>query len=83
MRYRSAEGTGSLPKYCPSAHGRLVEIFSIPSLIGCRVLPMAYGFGLLCLMLYKAIEFWKLSARFNGLSLVRILIQDQVLYYAL
>ncbi|KAL5476904.1 hypothetical protein ACEPAI_3090 [Sanghuangporus weigelae] len=43
--------------------------------------PMTYGSILLCLALYKATEYWKLSSGFKGFHLVRVLIQDQVLYY--
>ncbi|KAL5476994.1 hypothetical protein ACEPAI_3180 [Sanghuangporus weigelae] len=42
---------------------------------------MAYGMILLVLALYKAAEFWKLSSGFKGFHLVRILIEDQVIYY--
>ncbi|OCB83929.1 hypothetical protein A7U60_g9138 [Sanghuangporus baumii] len=45
------------------------------------VVPMAYGTILLVLALYKAAEYWKLSSGFKGFHLVRVLIQDQVMYY--
>ena len=44
---------------------------------------MMYGLILLALALYNASEYWKLSAGFRGLYLVRVLIQDQVLFYGL
>ncbi|KAL5498496.1 hypothetical protein ACEPAH_1849 [Sanghuangporus vaninii] len=43
--------------------------------------PMVYGMILLVLALYKAAEYWKLSSGFMGFHLVRVLIQDQVIYY--
>ncbi|KAL5514492.1 hypothetical protein ACEPAG_2581 [Sanghuangporus baumii] len=46
-----------------------------------RILPMGYGLLLMCLALYKAAEYWKMSSGFKGFHLVRILIRDQVLYY--
>ncbi|OCB83933.1 hypothetical protein A7U60_g9142 [Sanghuangporus baumii] len=45
--------------------------------------PMVYGLILLSLALYKAAEYWKLSSGFTGFHLVRVLIQDQVIYYGL
>ncbi|OCB83922.1 hypothetical protein A7U60_g9128 [Sanghuangporus baumii] len=35
------------------------------------------------LALYKAAEYWRLSSGFKGLTLVKVLIQDQVMYFAL
>ncbi|OCB83930.1 hypothetical protein A7U60_g9139 [Sanghuangporus baumii] len=45
------------------------------------VIPMTYGMILLCLVLYKAANYWKLSSGFKGFDLVRVLIRDQVLYF--
>lgn len=42
---------------------------------------MVYGLILMGLALYKAAEFWKLSAGFNGFELVKVLIEDQVIYF--
>ncbi|OCB87155.1 hypothetical protein A7U60_g5669 [Sanghuangporus baumii] len=47
------------------------------------ILPMAYGVILNVLALYKAAEYWRLSAGFKGFTLVRVLIQDQLLYFAI
>ncbi|KAL5498596.1 hypothetical protein ACEPAH_1950 [Sanghuangporus vaninii] len=47
------------------------------------LVPTTYGLILLCLALYKAAEYWKLSSGFKGFRLVRVLIQDQVVYYGL
>ena len=47
-----------------------------------RTVPLAYGALLLILALYKAREFWKLNG-FSGSRLVRVLIRDQALYYAM
>lgn len=35
------------------------------------------------LAIYKATEYWKVSAGFKGFILVRILIRDQVVYFML
>ncbi|KAI5118187.1 hypothetical protein M0805_005000 [Coniferiporia weirii] len=45
--------------------------------------PFSFEFVLMFLALYKAAEFWRASARFKGLTLVRVLIQDQVVYFVL
>ncbi|OCB85033.1 hypothetical protein A7U60_g7990 [Sanghuangporus baumii] len=45
------------------------------------LVPMTYGLVLLSLALYKAAEYWKMSSGFKGFHLVRVLIQDQVIYY--
>ncbi|OCB85046.1 hypothetical protein A7U60_g8003 [Sanghuangporus baumii] len=44
---------------------------------------MTYGLILLglALALYKAAEYWKLSSGFKGFHLVRVLVQDQVIYF--
>ncbi|KAL5514178.1 hypothetical protein ACEPAG_2266 [Sanghuangporus baumii] len=47
------------------------------------LVPVVYGMILLVLALYKAAEYWKLSSGFKGFHLVRVLIQDQVIYYGL
>ena len=44
---------------------------------------MVYGGILMMLALYKAAEYWKISAGFKGLTLVKILIRDQALYFML
>ncbi|OCB85036.1 hypothetical protein A7U60_g7993 [Sanghuangporus baumii] len=43
--------------------------------------PATYGFVLMCLALYKSAEYWKLSSGFKGFRLVRVLVQDQALYF--
>ena len=35
------------------------------------------------LALYKAAEYWKLSAGLKGFTLVRVLVEDQILYFVL
>ena len=35
------------------------------------------------LALYKATEYWKLSAGFKGFTLVKVLVLDQVVYFIL
>ncbi|EJD02268.1 uncharacterized protein FOMMEDRAFT_21024 [Fomitiporia mediterranea MF3/22] len=47
----------------------------------CRALPTANGFLLLCLTLYKAAEFPRRSEGFKGFELVRIIAQDQMIYF--
>jgi len=44
-------------------------------------IPLAYGTLLTVLALYKARQFWKESAGFKGLNLVKILIRDQAFYF--
>ena len=48
-----------------------------------RVVPIAYGTLLLGLALYKAAEYWKASSGFKGFKLVKVLVLDQLLYFAL
>ncbi|KAL5504560.1 hypothetical protein ACEPAH_7221 [Sanghuangporus vaninii] len=74
-------GVGSLPNgmtVCglTRASPQALSIFS-------WTIPMAYGLILLVLALYKATEYWRLSSGFKGLHLVRVLIQDQVIYFGL
>ncbi|KAL5524819.1 hypothetical protein ACEPAF_9965 [Sanghuangporus sanghuang] len=57
--------------------------FSLPAAIIDWVIPLVYGLILLVLALYKAAEYWRLSAGFKGFTLVKVLIQDQVMYFAL
>ncbi|KAL5524826.1 hypothetical protein ACEPAF_9972 [Sanghuangporus sanghuang] len=47
------------------------------------MIPMAYGTILMILALYKAAEYWKMSAGFKGFVLVKVLIRDQALYFML
>ncbi|KAL5524863.1 hypothetical protein ACEPAF_10009 [Sanghuangporus sanghuang] len=47
------------------------------------VIPMAYGAVLMVLALYKAAEYWKISAGFKGFMLVKVLIRDQISYFML
>lgn len=35
------------------------------------------------LALYKAAEFWRMSAGFKGFNLVKVLIKDQAIYFML
>lgn len=42
---------------------------------------MVYGIILMGLALYKAAEYWRMSAGFKGFALVKVLIKDQVLYF--
>ena len=44
---------------------------------------MIYGALLMVLALYKAAEYWRMSAGFKGFTLVKVLIIDQILYFAL
>ncbi|EJC99668.1 uncharacterized protein FOMMEDRAFT_160095 [Fomitiporia mediterranea MF3/22] len=47
------------------------------------IIPLSFGSLLMILAVYKAAEFWKMSAGLTGFSLVKVLIQDQLIYYAL
>ena len=46
-------------------------------------MPLAYAVILLCLALYKAVVYWKMSAHFKGFKLVKVVIEDQVFYFVL
>ena len=35
----------------------------------------------MALALYKAAEYWRMSAGFKGFTLVKVLIYDQILYF--
>ena len=37
----------------------------------------------MALALYKAAEYWRMSAGFKGFRLVKVLIEDQLLYFFL
>ncbi|OCB87161.1 hypothetical protein A7U60_g5676 [Sanghuangporus baumii] len=47
------------------------------------LIPMVYGAVLMIFALYKAAEYWRVSAGFKGFTLVKVLIKDQVLYFML
>lgn len=42
---------------------------------------MAYGLILMVLAVYKATVIWKEDGNFKGMTLVKVLIQDQILYF--
>ncbi|EJD00618.1 uncharacterized protein FOMMEDRAFT_159379 [Fomitiporia mediterranea MF3/22] len=44
-------------------------------------MPLIYGMILLSLALFKAAEYWRMSPEFGGFYLVKVLIEDQILYY--
>ncbi|KAI5119378.1 hypothetical protein M0805_001054 [Coniferiporia weirii] len=43
--------------------------------------PLVYGSILMILAIYKASKFWRLSAGFSNFSVVKILIEDQAVYF--
>ncbi|KAH8109814.1 hypothetical protein DFH11DRAFT_1809663, partial [Phellopilus nigrolimitatus] len=43
--------------------------------------PMLYALILMCLALYKAAEHWRETAGFSQFTLVKVLIQDQAIYF--
>ncbi|KAH8109722.1 hypothetical protein DFH11DRAFT_1709505 [Phellopilus nigrolimitatus] len=43
--------------------------------------PMLYGIILMILALYKAAEHWRVTAGFSQFTLVKVLIQDQAIYF--
>ncbi|KAL5480257.1 hypothetical protein ACEPAI_1527 [Sanghuangporus weigelae] len=47
------------------------------------IIPIVYGSVLMILALYKAADYWKVSAGFKHFTLVKVLLRDQVLYFAL
>ena len=44
---------------------------------------MAYQTILAALASYKSVEYWELSDRLKGFTLVRVVIKDQVTYFAM
>lgn len=42
---------------------------------------MAYGLVLMALALYKATVMWKNDGKYGGMTLVKVLIQDQIFYF--
>lgn len=44
---------------------------------------MIYGTMLMCLALYKAAEYWRMSDNLKGFSLIKVLIVDQAIYFVL
>lgn len=48
-----------------------------------RTIPLVYEVILMILALYKAAAFWGASGGFTGFELVKVLIIDQVIYFAL
>lgn len=57
--------------------------FSASKLSHFRVIPMIYEVLVMGLALHKAAEFWSISAGFSGLTLVKIVVFDQVIYFFL
>ncbi|KAL5501298.1 hypothetical protein ACEPAH_8558 [Sanghuangporus vaninii] len=45
------------------------------------LVPMVYAVVLMILAIYKATEYWKISTGFKGFALVRVLVQDQMIYF--
>ncbi|KAL5501292.1 hypothetical protein ACEPAH_8552 [Sanghuangporus vaninii] len=45
------------------------------------LVPMVYGIVLFVLALYKATEYWRMSAGFKGFPLVKVVIRDQSVYF--
>ncbi|KAL5512042.1 hypothetical protein ACEPAH_5261 [Sanghuangporus vaninii] len=46
-------------------------------------IPMVYSTILFSLALYKAVGFWMINRSLEGLTLVKVLIQDQIIYFVL
>lgn len=44
---------------------------------------MVYGLVLMALALYKAAEYWEMSAGFKSFTLVKVLVEDQIVYFML
>lgn len=42
---------------------------------------MAYGLVLMALALYKATVIWQNDGKYGGMTLVKVLIQDQIIYF--
>lgn len=48
-----------------------------------RIIPMVYGIILMVLAFSESAQYWRESAGLNGFPLVKVLIQDQVIYFIL
>ncbi|EJD02269.1 uncharacterized protein FOMMEDRAFT_157485 [Fomitiporia mediterranea MF3/22] len=59
----------------------VLRIFPPRELAIAWALPTLNGFLLLCLTLYKAAEYSRRSAGFRGFDIVRIIAQDQTIYF--
>lgn len=46
-------------------------------------IPIVYGVIIMALALYKSAEYWRMSSGFKRFILVKVLIVDQVIYFAL
>lgn len=49
----------------------------------CRAPPLMYDLILMTLSLYKAVQYWRESPGSTGIDLVKVLIQDQAMYFVL
>ena len=61
----------------------LPQVDEMSQLISSRVLPLAYELLIMGLAMYKAVKFWKASAGFSGLRLIKVIMMDQVMTFAL
>ncbi|EJD03182.1 uncharacterized protein FOMMEDRAFT_134292 [Fomitiporia mediterranea MF3/22] len=59
------------------------KALSLQLLIIDWIIPLAYELLIMGLTLARAVEFWQLSAGFKGLTLVKIVVLDQIMYFAL
>lgn len=46
-----------------------------------RCLPLTFEFALVVLAFYKATNLWREGGKFRRLELVKVLVQDQILYF--
>ena len=61
----------------------MIETKEVGTDIVLRAIPFVYETILMILFLYKAGKMWNDSRSIKGLNLVRVLFQDQVLYFIL
>ncbi|OCB83890.1 hypothetical protein A7U60_g9096 [Sanghuangporus baumii] len=47
------------------------------------IIPMVYNLVLMILAVYKAGEYWRMSAGLKGFQLVKVVIKDQIIYFIL
>ncbi|EJD00526.1 uncharacterized protein FOMMEDRAFT_159258 [Fomitiporia mediterranea MF3/22] len=86
----AASGAGiGTSRCCPATSARLAKGIDVcpvnvaPQSLGIVSwsAPLIYGTTLLCLAVFKAAEYWKMSSGFKGFHLIRVLVEDQILYY--
>ena len=64
-----------------SLYSNVLAYAKVAYAVKCRCIPVAYSVILMVLALYKAAQVWNETQGTKGTELVKILIQDQVIYF--